>query len=512
MVLTNISLQPVYNVVGPAIPPDRLSGEDKSGVNQAGLEGFFVLRRRYGHKDMAEVNVYTAKRLNDMAASLSELARSFADEINFGQKLTKEDAELAMQTAATLVCRDCSRCNVYSDSQKEDSYYLYYLLRAFEQKGSVDYEDMPQLFLETCKQKEEYIGQLNRNLGKATMNLSWKNRFLESREAVMVQFRELAMILEEFSHQMEQAVDITSYKEDALRRLFRRNHMVIEKLLLLEYENQKREAYITVRTTNGRCMTSKDAAQLVGQVMGERGWEAARDSKSIITRQYSTVRFIQEGVYHMLYGAAKISKDGEEISGDSYTFGQNLPGQGIMSLSDGMGSGAVASEESRRVIELTEQLLATGFSARAALKLVNTVLLLAGSEQHPATLDLCLVDLHTGVLEAMKLGAPATFILSDGDTELLEAGNVPMGIVNPIEPVLLSKKLWDDDRIIMVSDGVLDALPGEDKEQVLKEYLDSMTRKNPQDMAQKILRFACSFSDSQRDDMTVLVAGIWKRK
>ena len=45
---------------------------------------------------------------------------------------------------------------------------------------------------------------MNRSLGRATMNLGWKNRFLESRDAVIVQFRELAAILEEFSNQMEQ--------------------------------------------------------------------------------------------------------------------------------------------------------------------------------------------------------------------------------------------------------------------------------------------------------------------
>ena len=75
-----------------------------------------------------------------------------------------------------------------------------------------------------------------------------------------------------------------------------------------------------------------------------------------------------------------------------------------MSLSDGMGSGETAARESRQAVEMTEQLLETGFSPRAALKLVNTVLLLSGAEQHPATLDLSCVDLHTGVLESMKLG------------------------------------------------------------------------------------------------------------
>jgi stage II sporulation protein E len=182
-----------------------------------------------------------------------------------------------------------------------------------------------------------------------------------------------------------------------------------------------------------------------------------------------------------------------------------------MSLSDGMGSGETASKESQRVIELTEQLLETGFSVRATLKLVNTVLLLSGAEQHPATLDLCCIDLNTGVLEAIKLGAAATFIKNEDGVELLEACDVPIGILNPIEPVLLSRKLWDDNRVIMVSDGVLDGLPGDDKEEVLREFLDTQPLCPPKELAGRVLEFACSFGEEIRDDMTVLTAGIWKK-
>ncbi|MBP3927583.1 MAG: serine/threonine protein phosphatase, partial [Clostridium sp.] len=146
---------------------------------------------------MADINVYTARRLNEMAQSLGILAKSCMEAEQESRGLTREDALAAMQTAASMVCGNCSRCNLYSSSEKEDSYYLYYLLRAFEQKGHVDYEDMPRFFMETCRRREDYVGQLNRNLGRATMNLEWKNRFLESRETVMVQFRELAVILEE---------------------------------------------------------------------------------------------------------------------------------------------------------------------------------------------------------------------------------------------------------------------------------------------------------------------------
>ena len=62
----------------------------------------------------------------------------------------------------------------------------------------------------------------------------------------------------------------------------------------------------------------------------------------------------------------------------------------------------------------------------------------------------------------------------------------------------------------MVTDGVLDACPGEDKEQSLRQYIEGLPLKSPQDMAERILHFACK-EGAARDDMTVLTAGIWKR-
>ena len=214
------------------------------------------------HRDMAEVNVYTARRLREMACSLSGLARAFTEEAGSDKRLSFDEGLAAMQTAASMVCGGCSRCNLYETGKKEGSYYLYYLLRAFEQKGKVDKEDMPRLFHESCRRQEEYLSQLNRNLGRATMNLTWKNRFLESRDAVIVQFREMASILEEFSGQMERALDVTETYEDSVRYLFRRRHMKVENMLMLEYENDQKEAYLTMRTIGGKCVTSRDASDL----------------------------------------------------------------------------------------------------------------------------------------------------------------------------------------------------------------------------------------------------------
>ncbi len=113
----------------------------------------------------------------------------------------------------------------------------------------------------------------------------------------------------------------------------------------------------------------------------------------------------------MVYGMACSPREGE-TDFRRYVYGADrASGQVIMSLSDGMGSGRSASEDSEKVIELTQRLLRRDFRHDRRLKLVNTVLLLAGTEQNSGNNRLCCIDLGTGVLEAMKLGACRPFIL-----------------------------------------------------------------------------------------------------
>ena len=195
---------------------------------------------------------------------------------------------------------------------------------------------MPRFFMEICRRREDYVAQLNRHLGRATMNLEWKNRFLESRDTVMVQFRELAMILEEFAHQMEQASDITGSRGEAVKRMFRQHHMLVENLLILEHEERKREAYLTVRTTNGRCVTAREAAELLGQAMGNKSWYAPKDTRALVTRQTATIHFAETGRYRMMYGLARVPREGERFSGDNFMYSEEAPGQVITSYAHRM--------------------------------------------------------------------------------------------------------------------------------------------------------------------------------
>ena len=145
--------------------------------------------KRKRRRDMADVNIYTAERLSEMARSLGVLARACNDRMEEERGLTREDALAAMQTAAAVVCGQCSRCNLYSDADKDGSYYLYYLLRSFEQKGRVEYEDMPRLFLETCRNKEAYLIAVGVKPGKEMGTMLHSGSSVSSISDTLIQSR-----------------------------------------------------------------------------------------------------------------------------------------------------------------------------------------------------------------------------------------------------------------------------------------------------------------------------------
>lgn len=338
----------------------------------------------------------------------------------------------------------------------------------------------------------------------------WKYRFLESREALGAQFSELGRLLLEAAGKFSEVRDITAEAEEAIRTALRSRTIVLDRLLVLEHSDKRQEAYLTMHCKMGRCITAREVAERLGRRM-HKIWRPAFDSRTVIGKEPHTIKLEEEAGFRLLHGVARATKESECCSGDTFTSIRLPMGRVLLCLADGMGSGEEAFWESATVLNLAEQLLETGFSAEGTIKMINAVLLLRGASQRPTTMDLGLIDLYSGACEFVKLGASVSFIKRKRYIEQIKAETLPMGMFRELEPFALEHNLEDGDKIIMVTDGVLEAFGELDKERVLENLIASYRGENPREMAQYILEGAIAAAGVSRDDMTVLVAGIWEK-
>lgn len=266
--------------------------------------------------------------------------------------------------------------------------------------------------------------------------------------------------------------------------------------------------------------SSQEVADMLSVLLGRRLIVSVASPQQIEERE-GTYLFVEEPRFVVLSGSARAVKEDETVSGDNYSIIQSDRGWMTVLLSDGMGCGEEASADSSQVLDMMEKMLEAGFEADMAAGLVNSALLAAGDisgRRNMSTLDICSLNLYQGMCVFRKIGAAASFLKSNSYVEQISMPGLPLGIMpcgreETDQEVLhrsVSRELIDNDYVIMMSDGVLDALRESGYESAMIHYLESMREQHPEEMARSLLQFVLRCSQGRvADDMTVLVLGVF---
>ena len=215
--------------------------------------------------------------------------------------------------------------------------------------------------------------------------------------------------------------------------------------------------------------------------------------------------FEQAPALSLEIGAATRSRSGEEVAGDSYV-SRTLPGgRHVLALSDGMGSGVNAMQESHAALRLMVESLRAGYTRAQALDVVNALMLMCTGREMYATMDLFVCDLHTGETAFEKLGACASYVVRDGEVRSIGADTLPVGVLPEVEARSLRMTLQEGDVVVMLTDGVADAYPG--GEEALRGAIGRLAWLHPQAVGEKLIAQALAGGEA-RDDMAVLCARI----
>lgn len=364
---------------------------------------------------------------------------------------------------------------------------------------------------EEGEEKRHYIEEIAGSLKRLAESMGRLRGDSEFSYAAAVQLNETANLLESMCGYLAEEQQEEKEILEQIKQEYKKHRLRVKEGSIVTLSNGRKRIKLLVRTEDRRIFTAKEAAQIAGRVAGKRLCPS-NDGRTIINGEYAWVILLEDTNFMVLQGTASLSKDGEAVSGDNFSCANLAEGRYLMGIVDGMGSGELANDESEEVIELLEELIRTGFDEAAALSMVNAVLSSGEEAVKSTAVDLALADLYTGTCSFLKSGAAATFIRRNHWVEVLKSTSLPIGILPDPDCESAAKKLYDGDYIVMLSDGVLEAIDGEEKEEELGRVLMDMKLQNPKEMAEYILDYAIERAGGvPRDDMTVLVTGIWKK-
>lgn len=449
------------------------------------------------------------RRLNGIAGSFQRLSGSISNFADIGTELKRETLNGVFDEVSMKLCADCVDCQkCWVEEEIASSTKVAELLDAVQMDGGLS-EEIKDRYFSHCRNRHRMFDELGQGLYQLKQGMLWRNRLNESREAVADQLTEMARIVGEFAGNLEQGGNrVWQLPKSITMRLWMKN-IRARQLLMLERGDGSLEVHLTARCRKGHCMTTREAAMILSCLVGQR-LIPCEDSKNVIGKDYTDYVFREDANFQVITGVARAARADSRISGDNFSFLYPEGDEVVMLLSDGMGSGELACRESERVIELLEQFLEAGFKEEAAMKLINSMLVLRADNTLFTTMDVCVLHLTTGVCDFMKAGAAATYILRGDWMESIHSTTLPAGVLASVSYDVKQKKLYDGDYVIMLSDGVLES--GEGGEEFLMQALSKAESKSPQELANIILEAALTREQyCPKDDMTVLVAGLSRR-
>lgn len=391
------------------------------------------------------------------------------------------------------------------DQEPEVSFWLQYEKKKLQECAGT-LHNLASAFL--IEEKEEQATD------KERQNLFLKRRLKESRSLVADHLKEMAAIMEKTAEEKIKIIRPGEKKEKHMAKLLLQEGLVLEDFFVLEKEDGRKEVVARIYQNQlpgkNKYYSTEEVAAFLSVIVNMRLIPTIK-SPFFITDKAENFRFEEDSKYMVLTGFAKTVKEGERVSGDNYSFFETDDKRFYGVLSDGMGSGERAEEDSGMVLDMAERFLDSGFSAKLTAKMINDIILAGGEGKNMSTLDICSVDLYTGETEFLKVGAAYSLLKRDGYVEKIPSLSLPLGIFYDMEINQYRKQLLDGDYIFLFSDGILDSFAGEEGEEFLKEMVARIPYRRPSEMAGHIMRHAISVAGGRiKDDMTVLVMGVWE--
>lgn len=461
-------------------------------------ESLSVRRNTYLGEEKAKAY---ARRKAELAAEAFAAAYKSLSALGVDKANKQENISTVFEAAADRKCTSCKergRCHG-SDYELTRTVQNDMTMR-MQLRGELLPRDFPEYFKEKCCDIEGFCSVINDEYTQLLRRRERNRRAGESYELVCGRFNDISEVFTAFSEQLVPAGNAEREIEERMSMYMRGKGI---------------DATAGVfRDGNGRLHIEVDGdgvaalkkmpdwtdrmAAVIGKPICEMESDGSRRHTVLLEAEPLAVRI----------GVASLRRSGEEVSGDKGAYFKTDSGLLYVILSDGMGSGEGAAEDSGEVISMLEKFLRAGIGAESAMRLVGATMQIKNDRVlSSASVDLLCVNLFTGQADIFKFGAAPTFVKTPAGVSVHEGDSLSAGMRGDREnlPDHIATRLDAGSTAVIVSDGVTG---GEDTEWLCLE-LEKETAPG-REFARRVLeeagkRTGCS------DDMTVITVNVEKR-
>ncbi len=333
-------------------------------------------------------------------------------------------------------------------------------------------------------------------------------RMLMERDVMLEQMSSLGDMISAYADGIHTGEPLQKHQEIKIKTSLWEKDIILSRMAVIDSPNGQKRLFLYASRSRGRVITAREIAGLVSKILKKR-LIVDEESRSIVGQEESMIVLTEAPNFTYQTGYLCHRKQGESLCGD-YSYMAPVHRQTmLLMISDGMGSGEAAFRQSEFLTESIADLVNAGFEKKRSISLMNSMMSLKYQGESFATLDLCSVDLYSGVAEFIKYGAAVTFIKRDQWIDTIMSTTLPLGTVPDVQGDVAVKKLFSEDVIFMCSDGLMECIDGEDKIKCMKEYILNLEEENPEAMAAELYRLIMNKHGQQeealKDDATLVV-------
>lgn len=462
---------------------------------------------------LQKVRNVTAKRVEQFSQVFKALSNSFST----AEHYSIEDAESQRETdyfLSNVTEKTCQSCFMKERCWQQQFDFTYNLMG--ELKGDIETGHDPSRklvreFENHCIKSRKVMDTMKEEISYFEANRKLRRQVSESKKLVAEQLQGVSDVMEDFAKEILKEREQHENQEIQIIHALKSIGIELEKLDIYRLDKGNVDIEMTASFYDYHGEGGKLIAPVLSDILNET-IVVKQEDISPFPNGYSFLAFGSAKEFTVETGVSHAAKGGGVISGDSYTMMELGAGKYAMAISDGMGNGIRASEESTETLRLLQQILQTGIPEKVAIKSINSILALRTTDEMFATLDLAVINLHNAFVRFLKIGSTPSFVKRGDQLIKIEASNLPMGIIREFDVDIVNEQLQSEDILIMMSDGIFDGPKHVENTDIwLKRKIREMETDHPQEIADLLLEEVIRTRSGEiEDDMTVLVAKVKK--